>query len=274
MAADGPPRPGDASVNPFADTMDGPVAAPSTAAAPDENAATRTAYGSTAAATMAAKITPPAIPGYEFVGEIGRGGMGVVYQAIQVRLHRTVAMKMILAGEYAGPDARIRFLAEAELAARMIHPNIVQLHEFNVHAGIPYFVLEYVDGGTLARKLDGEPLVPKEAAALIETLSRGVHVAHEAGIIHRDLKPGNILLQTRHPHHADSHVPSTSLSGSHRSLHGDASFGTLSCTLHNTLYIPKITDFGLAKGTVGESNLTVTGAIMGTPSYMAPEQAE
>jgi serine/threonine protein kinase/thiol-disulfide isomerase/thioredoxin len=216
---------------------------------------------------------PPEIPGYVLLDELGRGGMGVVYKALQSRLHRTVALKMILAGEYAGADARIRFLSEAEVIARLQHPNIVQLYEFNVHNGVAYFSLEFVDGGTLTDKLAKQPLAPAEAAALVETLARAVHYAHQQGIVHRDLKPGNILLQNRP---ADPDAPPLGPTESHtsrRSLHGDASFGTLSCFVRNASVIPKITDFGLAKSAGGSNDLTKTGAIMGTPSYMAPEQA-
>jgi serine/threonine-protein kinase len=173
---------------------------------------------------------------YELLRELGRGGMGVVYQAWQSSLSRTVALKMILAGAHAGPEELARFRAEAEAVARLQHPNIVQIYQVGEHDGRPYFALEYVEGGSLERKLAGAPRPPREAAALAETLARTVHYAHQRGIVHRDLKPANVLLTED---------------------------GT-----------PKITDFGLAKILVGaRGDPTQTGAVLGTPGYMAPEQA-
>ncbi len=174
------------------------------------------------------------IPGYEILGELGRGGMGVVYQARQAGLDRLVALKMILSGAHAGPEDLARFRAEAEAVARLQHPNIVQVFEVGQHDGKPFFSMEFCRGGGLDRKLDGTPLPPKEAARLVEILARAVHAAHQQNVIHRDLKPANVLLT------AD---------------------GT-----------PKITDFGLAKK-LDEAGRTQTGAVIGTPSYMAPEQA-
>jgi WD40 repeat protein/tetratricopeptide (TPR) repeat protein len=177
------------------------------------------------------------VPGYEILGELGRGGMGVVFKARQVALKRLVALKMILAGHLAGPEHRRRFLVEAEALARLRHPNIVQVYEVDTHDSWPFFALEYVDGGTLADRLREGPLPPNLAAAFVETLARAIHVAHFQGIIHRDLKPANILLQKDEG---------------------------------NT---PKITDFGLAKVAEGHPGLTRTGVVAGTPQYMAPEQA-
>src|SRR5437764_15399530 len=134
------------------------------------------------------------VPGYEILGELGRGGMGVVYKARQTRLNRTVALKMILAGSHAGPDHLARFRTEAEAIARLRHPNVVQIHEVGEHDGLPFFSLEFCPGGSLDRKLAGTPLPPGEAAALVETLARAMQTAHEKGVIHRDLKPANILL--------------------------------------------------------------------------------
>jgi WD40 repeat protein/tetratricopeptide (TPR) repeat protein len=175
------------------------------------------------------------VPGYEILAELGRGGMGVVYRARHLKLNRVVALKMVLAGGHAGPDDLARFLAEAEAVAALQHPHIVQLYDFGQHDGLPFFTLEFVPGGSLADKLNGAPLPPKEAARLVEQLAHGVHYAHGKGIVHRDLKPANVLL---------------------------AEDGT-----------PKVTDFGLAKRVEVGSGLTATGAILGTPSYMTPEQA-
>jgi WD40 repeat protein len=178
----------------------------------------------------------PAIDGYEVLGELGRGGMGVVYRARHVLLNRSCVLKMILAGDYADAHAVARFRAEAEAVARLQHPNVVQIHHIGVAAGLPFFELEYVEGGSLDRRLDGTPWPPRRAAELVEALARGVAEAHRLGIMHRDLKPANVLL---------------------------AADGT-----------PKITDFGLAKSLTGDSGLTQSGAIVGSPDYMAPEQAE
>jgi WD40 repeat protein/serine/threonine protein kinase len=178
----------------------------------------------------------PVIDGYEILGELGRGGMGIVYRARQVRLNRHCALKMILGGVYADAPAALRFLAEAEAVARLQHPNIVQIHNIGEADNLPFIELEYVDGGSLDRSLDGTPWHERRAAALIEALACGVAEAHRRGIVHRDLKPGNVLL---------------------------AADGT-----------PKITDFGLAKSLATDSGLTATDSIMGSPGYMAPEQAE
>src|SRR5579883_2924838 len=176
---------------------------------------------------------PPAVPGYEIEGELGRGGMGVVYKARQLSLNRTVAVKILLGGGHAGQHEQARFRAEATTLAALQHPNIVQVYEVGEAAGAPFLALEYCPGGTLADRLGGAPVPPRDAARLAEALAGGVAAAHAAGVVHRDLKPANVLL---------------------------AADGT-----------PKVTDFGLAKQ--GDSGLTVTGAVIGTPSYMAPEQA-
>src|SRR6516164_4457588 len=132
------------------------------------------------------------VKGYEILGELGRGGMGVVYKARQVGLNRVVALKMILAGAHAGPDDVARFKAEAEAVARLQHPGIVQVHEVGDHDGLPFFSLEFVPGGSLAQRLHGTPLPPRQAAALVARLAPAVHAAHRAGIVHRDLKPANV----------------------------------------------------------------------------------
>jgi hypothetical protein len=194
-----------------------------------------------APATGAAPVGPerpaawPNIPGYEILGELGRGGMGIVYKGRQESLSRLVALKMILTGPHAGPDELARFRVEAEAVARLQHPNIVQIHEVSEHGGQPFLCLEFVDGGGLDRKLTAAPLSAAEAARLVETLARAVQAAHERGIVHRDLKPANVLLT------ADGQ--------------------------------PKITDFGLAKRLDASGRQTQSGALLGTPSYMAPEQA-
>jgi serine/threonine protein kinase len=142
---------------------------------------------------------PRRVGEYEVLGEVGRGGMGVVYRARHVRLQRVVALKMLLGGYFTDREQRLRFRAEAEAVARLQHPHIVQLFEFGEHevdAGLPrpYFTLEFVEGGNLGQRLAGRPLPPRQAAAWLELLARAVHYAHERGIIHRDLKPSNILL--------------------------------------------------------------------------------
>jgi WD40 repeat protein/tRNA A-37 threonylcarbamoyl transferase component Bud32 len=196
----------------------------------------------------------PGIPGYELLDELGRGGMGVVYKARQIKLNRIVALKMILAGAHCSPTEAARFRTEAEAIGRLAHPNIVQVHEVNEHQGTAYLSLEYVDGGTLAQKLSGKPQPPRPAAQMVMILARAVQAAHQAGIVHRDLKPGNILLSSQGQ--ADTLSEEEGQAGS-------LPYG-----------MPKITDFGLAKQIGEGSHLSVTGAVLGTPSYMSPEQAE
>jgi WD40 repeat protein/tetratricopeptide (TPR) repeat protein/tRNA A-37 threonylcarbamoyl transferase component Bud32 len=200
----------------------------------------------------------PRLPGYEILKEVARGGMGVVYKARDTRLNRIVALKMVLGGRFAQSEDLVRFLVEAEMAARVRHPNIVQIHEVGTHDGLPFFVLEYVEGGTLAQQLDGTPWPTHQAAALVESLARAIHAAHLQGIIHRDLKPANILLQRGEEPRArgeEQTLPPSPLAP------GPSPF------------VPKITDFGLAKHLETSSDLTRTGVIVGTPGYMSPEQA-
>ena len=218
-------------------TMPGVTAGGATADLADHAVSVRQVDPPTAADSSSPRERPtPAIDGYEILGELGRGGMGIVYRARHVRLNRPCVLKMILAGDHASPQAIARFLAEAKAVARLRHANVVLIHHVGEAAGLPFFELEYIEGGSLDLQLDGTPWPPERAAALVEALARGVAEAHRMGIIHRDLKPGNVLL---------------------------AADGT-----------PKITDFGLAKSLTEDSGLTQTGAIMGTPGYMAPEQAE
>jgi formylglycine-generating enzyme required for sulfatase activity len=179
----------------------------------------------------------PEVPGYEILGILGHGGMGVVYRARQLKASRLVALKMIRAFEHASPADRLRFQIETEAVARLQHPHIVQLYEVGEVRGQPFFSLEFCDGDTLTDQLKKQRPTPREAAELIETLARAMHYAHLRGVVHRDLKPGNVLL-----------------AGAER--------------------VAKITDFGLAKRIDAEAReVSQSGAIMGTAAYMAPEQA-
>ncbi len=175
------------------------------------------------------------IPGYDILDELGHGGMGIVFKARHKRLQRLVAIKLMLQADYAGKTARDRFDAEAQVVARMQHPNIVQVFEVGEIDGKPFFSLEFVDGGTLSEKVAKNLMRPKETATMMVTLARAIHYAHEHGIVHRDLKPGNVLLTE------------------------DGA--------------PKIADFGLAKKLEEDSGMTRMGTIVGTPSFMPPEQA-
>ncbi|HEV3418078.1 MAG TPA: protein kinase, partial [Pirellulales bacterium] len=174
------------------------------------------------------------LPRYEILGELGRGGMGVVYKVRQRNLGRIVALKTLIAGTDSDAELLSRFQAEARAVAALQHPNIVQIHEVGQWNGLPYLLLEFMPGGSLADTVRSDPLPAREAARIVEILARAIHFAHSRGIVHRDLKPANVLLSED---------------------------GT-----------PKITDFGLAKQ-LHVPGQTQTGAILGTPSYMAPEQA-
>ncbi len=216
------------------------------------------------------------VPGYEVLSELGRGGMGVVYKARQIKLKRLVALKMILAGEHAAPADLERFRAEAQAVARLQHPNIVQIYEVGEHQGLPFFSLEYVEGGSLADRLAGAPQPPRAAAALVETLARAVQHAHEQGVVHRDLKPANVLLGQAAPARpeATTHGPARGPESTRHSEPGASSPAASGIPREpGGLGQAKITDFGLAKRLEAASGQTGTGAILGTPSYMAPEQA-
>ncbi len=213
---------------------------------------------------VAAGGLPPSVPGYEVLGELGRGGMGVVYKARQRNLDRLVALKMLHGGR-ADPRERARFQAEAEAVARLQHPNIVQVHEVGECDGRPFFSMEFCAGGSLATRLAGTPLPISEAAALVETLARAVQHAHQHGVVHRDLKPSNVLLQRDE---------GRGMRDEGRTASSDSSLIPLPSSL-----LPKITDFGLAKRLDGGPGASATGGqtaedvILGTPPYMAPEQA-
>jgi WD40 repeat protein len=202
----------------------------------------------------------PLVSGYEILEELGRGGMGVVYKARQLSLNRIVALKMILAGAHAGTEDLARFRAEAFAVARLHHPNIVQIFEVGDQDGLPYIALEYVGAGHMGQHLNGTPQPPRAAAQLVETLAHAMQAAHEAGLVHRDLKPANILL---------SRIEDRGSKIEDRADKPDRQ----SSILDPRSSTPKITDFGLAKDLAVEQGQTRTGAVVGTPSYMAPEQA-
>jgi eukaryotic-like serine/threonine-protein kinase len=197
----------------------------------------------------------PQIPGYEILGELGRGGMGVVWKARQIKANRLVALKMLLPSAAGRTTFVDRFQIEAEAVARLRHPNIVQVYEVGEYQGQPYFSLEYLDGGPLSRRIVDTLPSPFDAARLVEILARAMASAHQMNIIHRDLKPANVLLQSK---------SATALSEPHIAGVG----------FRLSDFDPKIADFGLAKRLDVELGHTLSGQVMGSPPYMAPEQAQ
>ena len=198
------------------------------------------------------------VPGYEIQRELGRGAMGVVYKAWHHSLARTTALKMILSGEHASVADRTRFRSEAEAAASLRHPNIVQVYEIGDTGGLMYYSMEYIEGETLQQSLHGSPQPPRAASLLVQVLARAVAFAHRHGIVHRDLKPANVLLETIDRPESDDRA---------RRARPSNSAGELT----ELGLVPKIVDFGLAKRLDGSLG-TQTGQLMGTPSYMSPEQ--
>jgi eukaryotic-like serine/threonine-protein kinase len=265
-------------IPPGADAETGSFVLPGASDAKTEESALETAAGSSGANQSDFRLSPTlrdsklesvssqgrfdnvSIPGYDILEELGRGGMGVVYKARDRRLQRLVALKMVLAGAHVGAAGLQRFRAEAEAVAKLSHANIVQIYETGEHEGRPYFSLELVEGGSLDQRMAGNPTSPRGAAAFIETLARTMAVAHERGIVHRDLKPANILL-----------AKLDSQSSIVKSRAADSQ--SLPADHWSRSTIPKIADFGLAKQVDDDSSQTKSGTIMGTPSYMAPEQA-
>ena len=209
---------------------------------PDETPASVHADATVGLAALGASLLVSSSPttiryfgDYEIIRELARGGMGVVFRARQVSLNRTVALKMILAGHLADDTDVKRFHTEAEAAANLDHPGIVPTYEVGQHDGQHFFSMGFVEGESLAHRMASSPLPPREAAALVAKVADAIDYAHQRGVIHRDLKPANILIDQN----------------------GN----------------PRVTDFGLAKKVEADSSLTASGQIMGTPSYMPPEQA-
>ncbi len=199
----------------------------------------------------------PVIEGFDILSELGHGGMGTVFKARQQRLKRTVALKLLHTATHADSARRSRFRTEAEATARLQHANIAQVYEIGERDGVPYLVMEYVEGGSLGLWLRGKPQSPLQSAELVVSLARAMDYAHRQGVVHRDLKPDNILL----------HIAPSEREGPPRPKKGSGTLPRLGA------YVAKITDFGLAKLLENESSLSRSGAVVGTPSYMAPEQA-
>jgi len=196
----------------------------------------REALGEDESADTAGAVPLGAFGAYDLLEELGHGGMGVVYKARQRSLQRVVALKMLLGGQFAGKVALGRFRDEAELAARLQHPNIVAIHEIGEQDGLPFFTMDFVAGRNLADLVRDQPLPARAAATYVQIIARAIHYAHEQGVLHRDLKPSNVLI--------------------------------------DAFDQPRITDFGLAKRLTGStSDLTVSGQALGSPNFMPPEQA-
>jgi serine/threonine protein kinase len=212
-------------------------------------------------APRAAGPDPTRLGDFEVLELLGSGGMGKVFKARHKTLKRLVALKMILAGAHATPDEAARFRAEAEAVARLAHPNIVQVYEVGEHDSCPFLSLEYLDGGSLEHRLRGQPLPPRQAAELVRTLAAAMHYAHQKGIIHRDLKPANVLFRTEPK-------------GLRTAAKPDPLSPQSSVLSPGEVLSPVISDFGLAKRLDQSLGRTRTGSVLGTPNYMAPEQAE
>jgi serine/threonine-protein kinase len=279
---EGPPRP------PVPDTEQFPEAAGGSDVSAAGRSETTIVEKGSPPADRPARAEWPYVEGYEILGELGRGGMGVVYKARQTALGRVVALKMLRGGAGADAEELARFRAEAEAVVRLKHPNIVQIHEVGQQDGRPFFSLEYVAGGSLSDRICDQPQPPRDSARLVETLARAIHYAHERGIIHRDLKPANILLQVEPKSEArnsksEIRKPNQVLTGPRedptpgsgpREVEFVSDFGFRVSDFSPADFCPKITDFGLAKVLDQAVGLTRSGVAMGTPSYMAPEQAE
>ncbi len=201
----------------------------------------------------------PVVPGYRILRELGRGGMGVVYLAVQDGLERLVAIKMLPQGMVAERTLN-RFQTEAEVIARLQHPNLIQIYEVGTVAERPFFSMEYVPDGTLEAWLRNRPQPPREAAQLMQVLASAMHEAHRCGVAHRDLKPGNILLRRE--------------GGRSEDMRRDSGVWISTTPEAPAAFCPKITDFGLAKRLDGPEGMTLTHSVLGTPCYMAPEQAK
>ncbi len=208
----------------------------------------------TAAATVPARFGD-----YELLEQIGHGGMGVVWKARQVSLDRIVALKMLRSTDQSPEEAR-RFRIEAETAARLDHQHIVPVYDVGEVDGRLYFTMKFVEGTTLAHLLKEHPLPPRESARIVASVARAIHHAHQQGVLHRDLKPSNILLQKEE-------------AGRTKDESGEQSITSSSFGVHPSSVLAMVADFGLAKRVTGGANLTVSGAVLGTPSYMPPEQA-
>ncbi len=217
------------------------------------------------AVQVTAQTGPRLFGDFELVEEIGRGGMGVVYKAWEKSLKRFVALKMILAGEHASGADLARFRTEAQSAAGLSHPNIVPVYQVDSLDGQAYFSMKYVEGPTLAERVKSGPLPPRDAARYLAVVARAVHHAHQKGILHRDLKPANILLDFRFS------IGDFRLEDRGARDDNSSEIKNQESKIENA--IPMVSDFGLAKRVEGSIELTGTGAIVGTPSYMSPEQA-